>query len=185
MLSVTKKGMVISVKKTYVMPLVVLTLICLVVSGALAFMDSITSPVIAEAAAIRAQEAMIKIIPEAEGFEPIDLSNVDGLPASIREIYNTTNDIGYIIIAAVNGFSGDITVICGIAPDGTIIESATLSHTETKGIGTILEEESFLGPFGGLDENLEGIDTIAGATISTRAYIHAINDIFEAFRRVS
>ena len=171
-------------KRTYVMPLLVLTIICLVVSGALAFMDSITSPIVAEAAAERAQEAMIKIIPDAQGFESIDLSYIDELPASIREIYRTTNGIGYIIIAAVNGFSGDITVICGIAPDGTIIESATLSHTETKGIGTILEEESFLSPFGGLDASLEGIDTVAGATISTRAYIQAINDIFEAFRLV-
>ena len=167
------------------MPLLVLTIICLVVSAALAFMDSITSPIVAEAANERAQEAMIKIIPDAEGFEFIDLSYVEGeLPASIREIYRTTNGKGYILIAAVNGFSGDITVICGITPDGNIIESSTLSHTETKGIGTILEEEAFLKPFSGLDNNLEGIDTVAGATISTRAYIHAIEDIFTAFRLV-
>jgi len=173
-------------KKTYVMPLLVLTVICLVVSGALAFMDSITSPIVAEAAAERAQEAMIKLIPDAEGFEAIDLSYIDGeLPSSIREIYRTTNGKGYIFIAAVNGFSGDITVICGITPDGTIIESATLSHTETKGIGTILEEDSFLVPFKGLDNNLDGIDTVAGATISTRAYIHAVEDIFKAFRLVN
>ena len=171
-------------KKTYVMPLLVLTLICLVVSGALAFMDSVTSPVINAAAAERAQEAMIEIIPGAEGFESIDISYVDGIPASIREIYRTTNGIGYIFIAAVNGFSGDITVICGITPDGTIIESAALSHTETKGIGTILEEESFLTPFEGAGGGLEGIDTVAGATISTRAYIHAIEDIFVAFEMV-
>ena len=174
-----------NVKRTYVMPLLVLTLICLVVSGALAFMDSITSPIVAEAAAERAQEAMIQIIPDAEGFESIDLSYVEGLPASIREIYRTTNGVGYVLIAAVNGYSGDITVICGIAPDASIIESATLSHTETKGIGTILEEDSFIAPFNGLDENLEGIDTVAGATISTRAYIHAIRDIFEAYFIVS
>jgi len=171
-------------KRTYVMPLLVLTLICLVVSGALALTDSITSPIVAEAAAERAQEAMIKIIPDADGFEPVDFDSIDGIPASIREIYRTTNDVGYIFIAAVNGFSGDITVICGVATEGTIIESATLSHTETKGIGTILEEDSFLVPFHGLDESLAGIDTVAGATISTRAYIHAIEDILVAFRKV-
>jgi len=59
-----------------------------------------------------------------------------------------------------------------------------LSHTETRGIGTILEQESFLSPFSGLDNRLEGIDTVTGATISTRAFINAIHDVLEAFRLV-
>jgi len=173
-------------RKTYVMPLLVLTVICLVVSFALAYMDSITSPIVIAAAAERAQVVMAEKIPEATGFESIDLNYVSGdLPSSIREIYRTTNGIGYIFIAAVNGFSGDITVICAIDPEGRIISCSTLSHTETKGIGTILEQESFLYPFKGLDSNLVGIDTVAGATISTRAYIHAIEDIFAAFHLVN
>ena len=168
------------------MPLLVLFVICFVVSGALAYMNSITSPIVAAAAAERAQSSMMRKIPAASGFELIGLNNISGdMPVSIREIYKTTNDIGYIFIAAVNGFSGDITVICAIDPQGRIISCSTLSHTETRGIGTILDQESFLGPFSGLDDNLEGIDTVAGATISTRAYIHAIRDIFTAFHFIT
>ena len=169
------------IKRTYIKPLLVLTAICLVVSGALAFMDSITSPVILAAAEERAQTAMTDMIPNATGFERVELGYADGIPSTIRDIYRTANGVGYIFIAAVNGFSGDITVICAVAPDGNIIGTSPLSHTETKGIGTILEQESFLNPFTGLDRNLEGIDTVAGATISTRAFIHAIQDIMEAF----
>jgi len=169
------------IKRTYVMPLVVLTAICLVVSSALAFMDSITSPVILAAAEERAQVVMKEMIPNATGFEHIEFGAADGIPTTIREIYMTTNGVGYIFIAAVNGFSGDITVICAVAPDGNIIGTSTLSHTETKGIGTILEQESFLAPFTGLDRNLEGIDTVTGATISTSAFIRAIQDIMETF----
>ncbi|MCL2662849.1 MAG: FMN-binding protein [Oscillospiraceae bacterium] len=169
------------IKRTYVMPLVVLTAICLVVSGALAFMDSITGPVILAAAEERAQMTMADMIPNATSFERVELDDVGGLPTTIREIYKTSNGVGFIFIAAVNGFSGDITVICAVAMDGSIIETLTLSHTETKGIGTILEQESFLYPFTGLDSRLEGIDTVAGATISTRAFIRAIEDIMEAF----
>jgi len=172
-------------KKTYVMPLLVLTVICLVVSGALAFVDSVTRPEIEAAAVERAGAAMAEKIPEATGFEVIDLSSISGLPSSIKEIYKTSNDIGYILIAAVNGFSGDITVICGVDPDGKIISTSTLSHTETKGIGTIIEQDSFLDRFKGLTGNPEQVDTVTGATISTRAYIGAIGDILEAFRLVS
>lgn len=172
-------------KRTYVMPLFVLTAICLVVSSALALMHSVTNPVIVSAAAQRAQEAMIDKIPDATGFESIDIDSFDELPATIKEIYGTTNNVGYVFIAAVSGFSGDITVICGVGPDGRIIDSSALSHTETRGIGTIIEQESFLGPFRGMDSSLEGIDAVTGATISTRAYIRAIDDILAAFEIVT
>jgi len=168
-------------KKTYVMSLLVLTVICLVVSGALAMMNGLTAPEIAADAEKRAQDSMVEIIPDATGFDPLDLGGFDGLPPTIREVYKTTNDVGYIFIAAISGFSGDIIVICGIDTDGRIIESATLAHTETKGIGTIIEQESFLGSFRGLDSGLEGVDTVTGATISTRAFIHAVDDILTAF----
>ena len=171
----------VGIKRTYVMPLLVLTTICLVVSGALALMDSVTYPIISAAAVERAQASMAEIIPDATGFEEVDFEVFEGIPSTIREVYRTTNDVGYIFIAAINGFSGDITVISGITSDGRIIACDTLSHTETKGIGTILELETFLGPFRGLDSQLDGIDTVTGATISTRAYIRAIEDIFEAF----
>ena len=167
------------------MPLLVLTLICVVVSGALALMDGVTQPAILSTAAERADAAMVANIPHATGFEPVELSSYDGLPATIREIYTTTNDVGYIFIAAVNGFSGDVVIICGIDNDGRIINTSTLSHTETKGIGTIIEQESFLGQFVGADNRLDGVDTVTGATISTRAYIHAITDIYEAFEVIN
>jgi len=167
--------------KTYILPLLVLTGICLIVSGALALVDNVTNPLIVSAAAERAQASMIEKIPDATGFDPIEDSGFDGIPATVREIYKTSNDVGYIFIGVVNGFSGDITVMCAVDADGRIIGTSTLSHTETKGIGTILEQESFLDPFAGLDNRLEGIDTVTGATISTRAFIRAIDDILTAF----
>jgi len=172
-------------RKTYVMPLLVLTLICLVVSSALAYMNSITEPIVSAAAAERAEAAMYVKMPDAEGFEHIQPDYIEGLPPSIIDIYRATNGIGYIFIAAVNGFSGDITIICAVGNDGNIIATSTLSHTETKGIGTIIEQESFLSTFKGIDDSLDGVDTIAGATISTRAYIHAVGDILKAFHLVN
>jgi len=172
-------------KNTYVMPLLVLTVICLIVSAALAFMNKITEPVISEAGAERAGAVMREKIPDATGFELINPDYIDGLPHSIKEIYRTTNGIGYIFTAATSGFSGDITVICAVDNDGNIISASTLSHTETKGIGTIIEQESFLGNFKGYNSLSDEVDTVTGATISTRAFIHAIDDILDAFRLVN
>jgi len=166
------------------MPLLVLTLICVVVSVALAIMHSITEPIITEAAHERAQIAMLETLPDATGFEQISAYDFDGIPVSIREMYRTSNNVGYIFIAAVRGFGGDITVIAGVDNDGRIISSSTLSHSETRGIGNFIEEEWFIGQFIGLRNNFEDVDTIAGATITRDAFIHAIEDVLIAFEIV-
>jgi len=172
----------VSVKKDFIVPVLVLSLICIVVSGALAVMNGLTHPIIEAAAAERAEAAMNAIIPDAAGF--VELGN-EGLPDSIREAYAAENGVGYIFIVSVNGFSGDVKVIVGIDPDGRIMRSSTLQHTETKGIGTIIDQDSFTGRFEGKDSNLEGISAVTGATISTNAYIHAAREAFAAFEVVN
>jgi len=145
-------------------------------------MNGVTHPIIEAAAAERAVTAMNEIIPHATGFVPID---DEGLSRSIREVYGTENDVGFIFIVSVNGFSGEIRIICGIDPDGRIISSMVLQHTETQGIGTIIDEPSFTGQFDGKDGGLEGISAVTGATISTVAYMNAIREVFEAFEIVT
>lgn len=165
-------------KKDFVFPIVALTAICLLISAALAFTNSFTAPVIAKAAAERAEAARVEVIPDAEGFE---LLTIDGLPPTVKEAYKTTNDVGYIFMLTASGYGGDIQIICGIRPDGTIIQTKTLLQTETKGLGTKITEEGFAGQFAEKDSTLSGVDTISGATISSKAYINAIKDAFTAF----
>ncbi|MCL2078822.1 MAG: FMN-binding protein [Oscillospiraceae bacterium] len=167
--------------REYIKPLLVVTIICVVASAALAAVNGMTEPIIREAAEARANEMMKELIPEAAGFERIDISANDKVPDTVTQIFETSNNAGYVFIAEVSGFSGIINVICAIDSDGKIIKASTLSHTETQGIGTILDQESFLTPFTGSDYRLDGIDTVTGATISTSAYIGAIGDIFTAF----
>ena len=168
-------------KKDFVMPVAVLTLICVIVTGALAMMNNVTHPIIEAAAAERAFQTMGKKIPDATGFIPIEH---DGLPRAVRTVYRTENDVGYIVIVSVNGFSGEIRVMSAIDNDGKIISSSTLQHSETQGIGTVLDEESFTGQFDGLDSNLDGVSAVTGATISTVAYINAVIEAFAALELV-
>lgn len=168
----------------YIKPLIVLTAICLVFSAALAFVNSVTAPEIAAASEVRAQEAMREILPNATGFIEIDLGEYAEIPKTIREAYGTENDIGYVFIAATTGYSGEIRLICAVDNSGKIINVQTLSHTETQGIGTIIEQESFLGQFTGADSGLADVDTVTGATVSTRPYIAAVRDVLYVFEAV-
>ena len=168
-------------KNDFVMPILVLTLICLIFTGALAYTNSITAPIIAQAASDRADAARYEIIPEAEGFVVVE---TEGLPDSIREVYRTSNDVGFIFMVTVSGYGGDIQIVCGVAPDGKIIRSNVLSQNETKGLGSRIADASFADQFIGIAYGFDGVVAISGATKSTNAYLKAINDVFEAFEIV-
>jgi len=168
-----------NIKKDFIMPLVVLSAICLLISGALAITNSVTEPIITQAAAERARDAMMRILPDAAGFEPLE---AEGLPRSVTSVYGTTNDVGFIFMVSVNGYGGEMRLICGIDPQGRIIMTETLSHTETAGIADPVFNMQHR--YVGLDSNLEGIDAISGATITFNAYRNGIQDAFIAFEIV-
>lgn len=168
-------------KKEFLFPIIALTAICLVISAALAVTNSFTAPVIAKAAAERAEAARAEAVPEADGFEPVWAEN---LPESVTEAYRATNNAGYVFMVTATGYGGEIRLICGIGPDGKILETKVLSHSETKGLGSKITEPEFAGQFPGKGSDLNGVDIISGATISSRAYIDAVKDAFKAYELV-
>lgn len=169
-----------SVFQDFVAPIAILVAICLVMSAALAFTNSITAPIIEETELATAEAARIAILPEADAFE---LLEVDGLPECITAVYRATNGAGYVFMITHNGYGGKntLSMICGMTADGIIVGTDVLSHSETAGIGTKVLDESFSGQFVGKDAALEGVDTITGATISSSNYLDAIENCFVAY----
>jgi len=177
-----------SMKNDFIMPIIVPTILCLLVSWALAVGNNMTQPIIEEAAAQRAEIARKEVIPQANGFELMDIERLQqesGFPKTINEIYRTTNNTGFIFIVSSSGYGGEILLICGISPDGKVINTATLAQNETKGLGTPIFEEPHAGQYRGRDKNsIEDVAAISGATISSKAFKKGIRDSFEAFEFV-
>jgi len=176
-------------KKDFIVPIIVLAVICLFVSGALAIVNSITKPVISDANIERAYAAKKMIIPQAEEFIKLEIDNLRSegkIPHSIREIFKTSNNTGFIFNISVRGYGhDDIKFLCGIDPDGKIIKTEVLAHSETQGLGTPIFEEPHAGKFWG--KNLSGIEDIAaisGATITSDAFKNGISDALKAFEIV-
>lgn len=168
--------------KNIIKPVIVLTCICLVVSVLLAYVNSVTAPIIAEAEQKTAQEAMAEVLPEADSFEPI---NIDGLPERVDEVYCAENGSGYVFMLTTKGYGGDMKLICGINADGTIEACKTLSHSETSGLGSKTAEDPYRNQYCGKSADTLGeVDAISGATISSTAYMNAVQDAFEAFDMV-
>ena len=163
-------------KNDFVKPILALSLICFVMAGTLVLVNSATYPIIAEAAVERAEAARRDIIPGADEFV---LVQDDRLPGSVIEAFATTNNAGYIFIVSVRGYGGEMRVISGVDPDGAIIRSMVLSHSETVGLGTIIFEISDEQEAGG--GSLLDVDAVAGSTITLHAYQQTLSDALAAF----
>ncbi len=165
--------------KEIIKPVLVLTCICLVVSALLAYVNTVTSPIITEAEQKAAQEAMSEVLSEADSFEQLAL---DSVPERVNEVYRAKNGSGYVFMLTTKGYGGDMKLICGIKSDGTIEACKTLSHSETSGLGSKTAEDPYRNQYcGKTADTLTEVDSISGATISSVAYKNAIDDAFKAF----
>ena len=167
-------------------PIVVLCVICIVVTGALAATNGMTAPII-EAATLAAQEAArTELLPDAQGFEKVEGIDV----ANVSDVYRTTNDVGVVITSSAKGYGGDVVVMTAITPDGTIKQIKVTEQAETKGIGSNVATDSFLAQFDGMDgtQNItlgQGYDAYSGATISSKALFAAINDCINCYNELA
>ena len=164
------------------LPIAVLASICLVVTALLAYINSVTSPIILAAELKAAEEARMEVMEGATSFEEIDSAL---LPEGVTEAYEADNG-GYVFLMTTKGYGGDIKMICGILDD-KITKVETLSHSETSGIGSkVVDNNSGYSDnyIGKTAEDYESVDGITGATISSTAYKKALESAFEAYEAV-
>ena len=152
------------------LPLVV---ICIGVALMLAAVNGLTKDTIAAAAAAERENAILSIFPEANRSE---------LYGTVEdtEVYLVLRDntlLGVCISLSENGFGGHISMMVGKDTHNYIEGVQIVSMSETPNIGTKTKNESFLSQFTGKDPFVigENVDTIARATVSSKAVIKAVN----------
>ncbi len=162
-------------KNDFVVPIAVLTVICLVITAVLAFTEQATTPIIEATERANAEIARKEVLPAADNFELLEL---EGLPEGVVEVYNASNGTGTVVIAEGAGYGGTMRVIVGLDADGKITGSKVLSHGETAGLGSKVADAKFQSQFPGKDDSLSGVSAIGGATISSRCFIGAVEKAF-------
>lgn len=168
-------------------PIVVLVIICIVVTGALAATNGVTAPIIEEAKVAAENAARTELLPEAEGaFTPVEDVEVENVSA----IYVADNGAGTIITSSAKGYGGDVVVMTAFNPDGTIKQIKVTEQAETKGIGSkVVDTPSYWESYQGLDASQplvlnEDVDAVTSATISSTALINAVNSAIEAYNAI-
>ena len=112
-------------------------------------------------------------------------------------IYQTKDaqgqDLGAAVESTTGGFGGDLKVLVGFNPEGQILGYTLLEHAETPGLGAKADKWFQKGqkgdiigksPADPLTVSKDGgqVDAITASTITSRAFLRAINQAYDAYK---
>ena len=126
------------------LPNMILSLgIITIASGALlGWVYSITKEPIALQAAAQQQAAIAEVAPAFDNNPEADKweTEINGVPFTVYPAYDDGKLVGAAVKgSSMNGFAGEITVMCGFEADGTVKDYRVLQQAETPGLGTKME----------------------------------------------
>lgn len=129
-------------KSASTLPAMVLTLLIItaVAGTSLGFIYKLTQTPIAEAAVLKQQEAIRMVVPEFDNDPASEMYELTSEEGFTLKVFPAKKD-GQCIAAAIEsvsnrGFGGEVKIMVGLEPDGTIIDYQILEHKETPGLGT-------------------------------------------------
>lgn len=114
-----------------------LLIICLGGSAVMGSVYLITYEPIAAAQAAKVNQAIARVLPEFDNVPALEAYQVlvDGRQVTVYPAQKDGVFAGAAIEAVTTrGFGGPIKVMVGFRPDGTIHNTAVISHTETPGL---------------------------------------------------
>ncbi len=171
-----------------------LTIIGVIAGGILSEVNDWASPLIEANQKAETEKAIFLVNPEGKSYEAV--ANAD---FEIYKVFDENKNLsGYSLAYEGNGFQGKIRMMIGLKSDLNEITSIEiLEQVETPGLGTKVTENPFKDQFKGLQttpqvnwvkgkspEQPNEIQTITGATISSKSIVAIINSGLEKARKL-
>jgi len=152
----------------------VLTCITLLSGLILSATYDYTAPIIAEQEEAALARAVEKVLGEVEDLDQEIFDDKEFF------IARKNGDKVVALVTSAGGYGGPVRVMVGVNVDTQeILEINVVDHTETPGLGTVIEEERFVSRFRGLgfqDSYRDDVDIISGSTVSCVAVIRAVEE---------
>lgn len=167
-----------------------LTCIAIVAGAALAGVNLLTAERIKAQKEAQKLQAISDVLPAHARIADAEESN--GL--LVYRAYDANDEfVGAAVQTETNGFGGKIKLMVGFTADNKIVDYAVLEQQETPGLGTHIVEwfkdgskpgQNILGrkANGKMAVSKDGgdVDAITAATISSRAFLLAVNNAYAA-----
>lgn len=174
-----------------------LTIICICSAAVLALVNEFTKEPIALAKKQKLEKAIAEVVPEFDNSPSDDVYVFSFNQTDSALIYPAKKGDKLVGVAVEtvtkNGFSGEIKILTGLSPQGLILNYEVLSHAETPGLGdkmktwfkTDKKKQSVLGKDLSkanlrLVKDGGDVDAITASTITSRAFLEAVNKSFIA-----
>lgn len=179
--------------------IVVLVAVALVTSGLLAVVNHVTEGPKSE----KAQKTLADGIKAVMGTSELTVAepktinkDIDGKPFEFT-LYEVSDkngaELGAAVVSTTMGFGGDLQVLVGFNQEGNIMGYTVLKHAETPGLGAKADtwfqkgqKGDIIGknPSEPLKVSKDGgqVDAITASTITSRAFLKAINNAYGVYK---
>ena len=181
-------------------PVIALTIITLLAGVALSGVFSMTKEPIEANELAKKRESYKVVCEDAADFKDINAA-VTAIEAqngsyangkfgttTIEEVLEAVdangNTVGYVFsITNRNAYNPPLKLALGVKPDGTIERIAFIELNETPGKGSKADEPAFKDQFVGQTDT-SSVDTMSGATVTSKAVLNAVNAGLDFFHNV-
>ena len=191
--------MVKKLESTLLNMVLVLTGVAVVMGGILALVNHLTEGPIREVNKKKTDDGIKAVMV----CDDLTLGKTDTVKQTINGkeytyiIYQVKDaqgkDLGAAVESTTMGFGGDLKVMVGFNPEGTILGYTLLAHAETPGLGAKAdkwfqkgEKGDIVGktPSEPLTVSKDGgqVDAITASTITSRAFLLAVNNAYNAYK---
>lgn len=175
--------------------------ITLAASAGVGVVNMITEEPIAAAKEAATKAALTEVLPAFDATEAEELT-IDEMPITVYTATKEGAVSGYAVQSMTKqGFGGVVRLMVGFAPEGEVVNVNVLEQTETPGLGTKMADEGNVLLASVKGQKLEekklvngklavakdggDVDALTAATISSRAYVDAINRAWMAYKSVA
>lgn len=150
-----------------------LALVAAIAGGALALANSLTAPIVAANALAAEKQNLQLIFPDAadSDFEEISVKDSE----TIEKIFKVNNQ-GIVFKLKVSGYKEGTSFMVALDDNGKILDYVVISNGDTQGIGTKVAEDSFKEKLVGKNAETDTLDTISGATVSSKPVVEGIQE---------
>jgi electron transport complex protein RnfG len=191
--------------KEIIKPALILFLVCAFITGALAYVNGVTKPIIDENNKIAEQESLMKVYNDTDNFleaktaEELKAEGID-VSENIEKLYiaqKNGQSVGYVAAVFSRGYGGQIKILVGIDNDLNIKGVYLTSHNETPGLGAKASDPKFTDQFLGkapekeynvvkrVANNENEIQAITAATVTSKAVTKGIDEAVALIRLIA
>lgn len=175
---------------------IVLTLIAVIAGGILAYVNSVTAPQIEKINSDNLAAGIKAVMGGGEVSVADSETKTAEISGKTKEfvVYAVSdasgNSLGNAVQTSENGFGGELKILVGFDPEGTILGYTVLQHAETPGLGAkagLWFQKDGKGNIIGMNPGKNNftvskdggeVDAITASTITSRAFLLAIQNAY-------